>query len=70
MLIASLRSSIALSGVFFLLTITFLLLAVNEFVANKTVGIAGGYFGLFTAFSAWYVAAGKLRYPLVYLATR
>ncbi len=50
MLIASLRSSIALSGVFFFLTITFLLLGINEFVEGTHCGIAGGAFGLITAF--------------------
>lgn len=50
MLIASLRSSIALSGVFFFLTITFLLLGINEFVTGTHCGVAGGVFGLITAF--------------------
>ena len=50
MLIASLRSSIALSGVFFFLTITFMLLGINEFVSGGHCGIAGGAFGLITAF--------------------
>lgn len=46
-LIASLRSSIALSGVFFFLTITFMLLGIAEFVPAHAVGIktAGGAFG-------------------------
>lgn len=56
-LIASLRSSIALSGVFFWLTITFMLLGIAEFVPAHAVGIktAGGAFGLITAFNAWSV---------------
>ena len=50
MWIASLRSSIALSGIFFLLWITFLLLGIGEFVETTAVTVGGGYFGLFTAF--------------------
>ncbi|KAL8293625.1 hypothetical protein RQP46_000326 [Phenoliferia psychrophenolica] len=54
MWIASLRSSVALSGVFFFLTITFLLLGVSYFVpASPGIGTAGGVFGLITAFNAW-----------------
>ncbi|GAA5964735.1 hypothetical protein JCM21900_003016 [Sporobolomyces salmonicolor] len=65
MLIASLRSSIALSGVFFFLTITFMLLGIAELgVGNaNAIGIAGGAFGLITAFNAWYVAAANLLTP-------
>jgi len=57
-LIASLRSSIALSGVFAFLTITFMLLGIAEFVPAHAVGIktAGGAFGLITAFNAWSVS--------------
>ena len=50
MLIASLRSSVGLVGVFFFLTITFLLLAIAEFVSTPGVGVAGGAFGIITAF--------------------
>ncbi|CEQ39599.1 SPOSA6832_01151 [Sporobolomyces salmonicolor] len=55
MLIASLRSSIALSGVFFWLTITFLLLAIAELGVGNASAIqtAGGAFGLITAFNGW-----------------
>ncbi|KDE03597.1 hypothetical protein MVLG_05932 [Microbotryum lychnidis-dioicae p1A1 Lamole] len=65
MFIASLRSSVALTGVFFFLTITFLLLGVAELgVAHAaTIKIAGGAFGLITAFNAWYVAAANLLTP-------
>ncbi|SGZ06107.1 BQ5605_C031g10919 [Microbotryum silenes-dioicae] len=87
--IASLRSSVALTGVFFFLTselftelqqslekplthfgtlsrvVTFLLLGVAELgVAHAaTIKIAGGAFGLITAFNAWYVAAANLLTP-------
>lgn len=65
MFTASLRSSVALSGVFFLLTITFLLLGIAELgVAHASaVHTAGGAFGLATAFLAWYVAAANLLTP-------
>ncbi|BGP37028.1 hypothetical protein JCM10450v2_000938 [Rhodotorula kratochvilovae] len=66
MFIASLRSSIALSGIFFFLTITFLLLAIAELgtVGNSSaIHTAGGAFGLVTAFNAWYVAAANLLTP-------
>ncbi|GAA5920522.1 hypothetical protein JCM1841_003464 [Sporobolomyces salmonicolor] len=65
MLIASLRSSIALSGVFFWLTITFLLLAIAELGVGNASAIqtAGGAFGLITAFNGWYVAAAGLLTP-------
>lgn len=56
---ASLKSSVALSGVFFWLSITFMLLGINEFTTGGGAGIAGGAFGLITAFNAWYVALGK-----------
>ncbi|GAA5849689.1 hypothetical protein JCM9279_001980 [Rhodotorula babjevae] len=66
MLIASLRSSIALSSVFFFLTITFLLLGIAELgnVGNSSaIHTAGGAFGIITAFNAWYVAAANLLTP-------
>jgi len=66
MWIASLRSSIALSSVFFFLWITFLLLGISEFgtVGNSSaIHTAGGAFGIITAFNAWYVAAANLLTP-------
>lgn len=58
---ATLRSSIALAGVFFFLTTTFLLLAVAKFVpSHPNISVAGGAFGLITAFNAWYVALAGL----------
>ncbi|BGO98286.1 Ammonia transport outward protein 2 [Rhodotorula toruloides] len=65
MLLASLRSSIALTGVFFFLTITFLLLGIAELGVGNASAIqtAGGAFGLITAFNAWYVAAANLMTP-------
>ncbi|KAL8286709.1 hypothetical protein RQP46_004237 [Phenoliferia psychrophenolica] len=64
MLVASLRSSVALTGVFFFLTITFLLLAIATFIPSMPmIHTAGGAFGLITAFNAWYVAAAGLLTP-------
>jgi len=64
MFIASLRSSVALSSVFFFLTITFLLLGVSYFEPTKPgIATAGGVFGLITAFNAWYVALANLLTP-------
>jgi succinate-acetate transporter protein len=69
MLIASLRSSVALVSVFFFLTITFLLLFIGFFLeANGStnasmVTTAGGSFGLVTAACAWYTAMTGLLSP-------
>jgi len=69
MLIATLRSSIGLIGVFFFLTITFLLLFAGYFQlahgASNAVTLikAGGAFGIITAFNAWYVALTGLLTP-------
>ncbi|GAA5997126.1 acetate uptake transporter family protein [Rhodotorula paludigena] len=65
MFLGSLRSSIALSAVFFFLTITFMLLAIADLGTGNSDAIrtAGGAFGLVTAFNAWYVAAANLITP-------
>ncbi|KAM0748641.1 hypothetical protein T439DRAFT_304201 [Meredithblackwellia eburnea MCA 4105] len=64
MLIGALRSSVALAGVFFFLTITFLLLGISYFVpSHPGIAVAGGAFGLITAFNAWYVALTGLLTP-------
>lgn len=62
-LIAALRSSVGLVSVFFFLTITFILLAAYEFTGHTTVRIAGGSFGIVTAFCAFYVALAGLLTP-------
>jgi succinate-acetate transporter protein len=56
MLIASLRTTGAVAMVFFLLTITFILLAIGASGAHTTVTHWGGYFGLATAAAAWYAS--------------
>jgi len=69
MLIASLRSSVGLIGVFFFLTLTFLVLFIGHFqlangAANGAAIVkAGGALGLITAFNAWYVALTGLLTP-------
>jgi succinate-acetate transporter protein len=62
MLIASLRTSAAVAFVFFLLTITFVLLAIGNSslqggtaLTNNTIKL-GGYFGIATAICAWYAS--------------
>jgi len=70
MLVASLRSSLSLISVFFFLTLTFMLLFISEFLKSGSnpsratmVGKAGGWFGLITAFCAWYTAWAGLLTP-------
>ncbi|KAL0090769.1 GPR1/FUN34/yaaH family-domain-containing protein [Phycomyces blakesleeanus] len=60
MLIASHRSSVGLMALFFFLTITFILLSASEFNASEHTKIAGGAFGVITAFVAWYNALSGL----------
>lgn len=59
-LVASLRSSVALTALFFCLDITFLLLFVGFFTAKAAVTKAGGAMGLLTAAIAFYVALAGL----------
>jgi hypothetical protein len=61
LLICTLRSTVAFFLLFFFLDLAFLLLALahiysTDGVANNTINQAGGYFGLFAAFMAWYNA--------------
>jgi len=62
-LVAAMRSSIGLVGVFFFLDLTFILLAAHAFTGVANVGIAGGATGIITAFIAWYVALAGLLTP-------
>ncbi len=57
MTVAALRTSIALLAVFCLLTLTFLLLTMGELSGSTGLIRAGGWFGLMTAFAAWYASA-------------
>jgi len=58
MLLASLKTSWALTTVFALLFVTFLLLTIGEMGGSTTQ--LGGYFGLATALAAWYTALAGL----------
>ncbi|SAM08503.1 hypothetical protein [Absidia glauca] len=60
MLIASHRSSVGLVSLFFMLFITFILLTAGKFNNSITTQIAGGAFGVVTAFIAWYNALAGL----------
>lgn len=63
MWIASLRSSVALTSIFFFLWITFLLLSLAHIYPSPMLEVSGGAFGIITAFNAWYVAAAGLLTP-------
>jgi succinate-acetate transporter protein len=56
MFVASLRTTGAVALVFFLLAITFFLLAIGAAGSSKNMTHAGGYFGLATAIAAWYAS--------------
>jgi succinate-acetate transporter protein len=56
MFIASLRTTGAVALVFFLLTITFILLAIGASGAHETITHWGGYLGIATAGAAWYAS--------------
>jgi len=56
MFVASLRTTAAVSLVFLLLTITFILLGIGNSGGHETIIHWGGYFGLATALAAWYAS--------------
>jgi uncharacterized protein len=56
MFVASLRTTAAVALVFFLLAITFFLLAIANAGAHTGILHAGGWFGLATAVAAWYAS--------------
>ncbi len=56
MFVASLRTTGAVALVFFLLAITFVLLAIGASGGHETITHWGGYLGLATAFAAWYAS--------------
>ena len=62
MLLGALRSNLALIGVFFFLTLTYVALAIGWFAGQQTTWIQiGGILGIVTAAFAWYTAlAGVL----------
>jgi len=65
LLVCTLRSTVAFFLLFFFLDLTFLFLAIGRLqavdgVMNSGCTKAGGYFGLFAAFAAWYNALAGL----------
>jgi succinate-acetate transporter protein len=56
MFVASLRTTLAISVVFFLLAATFFLLGIGNSDANTDIVRLGGWFGLATAVAAWYAS--------------
>ena len=56
MFVASLRTTGAVALVFFLLTMTFILLGAGNSGGNDSVIHWGGYVGLATALAAWYAS--------------
>ncbi len=57
MTLAALRTSPVLVAVFVALSITFVLLTVGALAGQPDISKAGGWFGLLTAFLAWYASA-------------
>ncbi len=70
MVIASLRTTVLLSGLFTILAVTFFILAFGDLSGNATLGKIGGYFGIATALWAWLlclagVAAATFGKPII-----
>jgi len=57
MLVASLRVNVAVTTVFVLLELAFICLTVGTLAQSPNTAKAGGWFGIFCAFSAWYCSA-------------
>jgi succinate-acetate transporter protein len=57
MTLAALRTTPILVAVFVSLSITFILLTLGAFAGSSTMSQLGGWFGLLTAFVAWYASA-------------
>ena len=60
MFIATLKTNMGLILLFGFLLVTFLLLTIHAFTGTDSIGQTGGYFGLATAFVAWYNALAGL----------
>jgi len=60
MLIGSLRSNLALIGVFLFLFLTFLALTIGALGGGSTFTVLGGWLGIITAIVAWYTALAGL----------
>jgi len=59
-LVAAIRTHLAFVGLFGFLTLTFMLLAIGQFMENVKVTKAGGALGIVTAFIAFYTGASEL----------
>ncbi|KAF8472416.1 GPR1/FUN34/yaaH family-domain-containing protein [Gautieria morchelliformis] len=59
-LLAAIRTHLAFVGLFGFLALTFMLLAIGQFMTNLMVTKAGGAFGVITAFIAYYTGASEL----------
>jgi len=60
MFLGTLRKSIAFIALFGALDITFLCLALAEFLGKASVGKVGGYFGVITAVIGFYIGASEI----------
>jgi succinate-acetate transporter protein len=60
MLLGTLRTNLALIGVFFFLFLTFLALAIGALGAGPSFNVIGGWLGIITAIIAWYTALAGL----------
>jgi uncharacterized protein len=70
LLLGTLRSNIALIGVFLFLFLAFLALTIGDFAGSASITVIGGWLGIITAIIAWYtglagiLAAGKSAFTL------
>jgi len=60
MFLGTLRTNLALMGVFFFLFLTFLVLAIGALGAGPGLTVLGGWLGIITAIIAWYTALAGL----------
>jgi uncharacterized protein len=60
MFIASLRTSVAVAVVFFLLALTFILLGIGNSGGHSGIVKLGGWVGLVTALAAWYASFAQV----------
>jgi len=60
MFLGTLRTNLALMGVFFFLFLTFLALAIGALGAGPSFNVIGGWLGIITAIVAWYTALAGL----------
>ncbi|ORX90996.1 hypothetical protein K493DRAFT_229109 [Basidiobolus meristosporus CBS 931.73] len=60
MTLGTLKAARAMFALFFFLSLTFLLLTIGHFASMSKVNNVAGWFGLITAFIAWYNAAAAI----------